>query len=88
MRPTYLTRDEVARRRRRERAPDRRGDRPRGGQARGGAAEDRRGSRQRLLQGDVLLDQPFAKDNKKTVQKVLDEAGVTAKRFARFQVGV
>ncbi|GHF49302.1 elongation factor Ts [Streptomyces mashuensis] len=35
----------------------------------------------------VLLDQPFAKDNKKTVQKVLEEAGVTLKRFARIRVG-
>ncbi|MGP3968588.1 translation elongation factor Ts [Streptomyces sp. 6N223] len=35
----------------------------------------------------VLLDQPFAKDNKKTVKKVLDEAGVTLTRFARFRVG-
>ncbi|MDT0341131.1 translation elongation factor Ts [Streptomyces litchfieldiae] len=35
----------------------------------------------------VLLDQPFAKDNKKTVQKVLSEAGVTLKGFARFRVG-
>jgi elongation factor Ts len=36
---------------------------------------------------NTLLDQPFAKDNKKTVQKVLDEAGVTLKHFARFRVG-
>jgi elongation factor Ts len=36
---------------------------------------------------NALLDQPFAKDNKKSVQKVLDEAGVTLKRFARFRVG-
>ncbi|GGR44943.1 translation elongation factor Ts [Streptomyces netropsis] len=35
----------------------------------------------------VLLDQPFAKDNKKTVQKILDEAGVTLKRFSRIRVG-
>ncbi|WP_326596281.1 translation elongation factor Ts [Streptomyces sp. NBC_01803] len=35
----------------------------------------------------VLLDQPFAKDNKKTVLKVLTEAGVTLKGFARFRVG-
>ncbi|OEU91386.1 translation elongation factor Ts [Streptomyces oceani] len=34
-----------------------------------------------------LLDQPFAKDNKKTVETVLEEAGVTLKRFARFRVG-
>ena len=37
--------------RRRERAPHRRGDRSRGGQAGGRAAEDRRGSGHRLLQG-------------------------------------
>ena len=37
---------------------------------------------------NVLLEQAFAKDNKKTVQKVLDEAGVTLKSFARFRVGV
>ncbi|MET9414137.1 translation elongation factor Ts [Streptomyces klenkii] len=36
---------------------------------------------------NVLLDQAFAKDNKKTVQKILDEAGVTLKRFARIRVG-
>ncbi|MFR9674598.1 translation elongation factor Ts [Streptomyces sp. TR06-5] len=36
---------------------------------------------------NCLLDQPFAKDNKKSVQKILDEAGVALKRFARFRVG-
>ncbi|MGP4112419.1 translation elongation factor Ts [Streptomyces sp. 4N509B] len=36
---------------------------------------------------NVLLDQPFAKDNKKTVQKVLTEAGATLTSFARFRVG-
>ncbi|OON76411.1 translation elongation factor Ts [Streptomyces tsukubensis] len=36
----------------------------------------------------TLLDQPFAKDNKKSVQKVLDEAGVSLKRFARIKVGI
>ncbi|MFI6083592.1 translation elongation factor Ts [Streptomyces sp. NPDC051217] len=35
----------------------------------------------------TLLDQPFAKDNKKSVKKVLDEAGVTLKRFSRIRVG-
>ena len=35
----------------------------------------------------ALLEQPSVQDNKKTVQKVLDEAGVTVKRFARFEVG-
>ncbi|MEN8650620.1 translation elongation factor Ts [Streptomyces sp. 21So2-11] len=35
----------------------------------------------------VVLEQAFAKDNKKSVQKVLDEAGVTLKRFSRIRVG-
>ncbi|WP_028646867.1 translation elongation factor Ts [Nocardiopsis sp. CNT312] len=35
----------------------------------------------------TLVGQPFVKDNKKTVQKVLDEAGVSVKRFVRFKVG-
>ena len=36
---------------------------------------------------NVLLEQPFAKDAKKTVGKVLEEGGATAKSFARFRVG-
>jgi elongation factor Ts len=35
----------------------------------------------------ALLEQPSVQDNKKTVQKVLDESGVTIRRFARFEVG-
>ncbi|HEU5056648.1 MAG TPA: translation elongation factor Ts [Kofleriaceae bacterium] len=35
----------------------------------------------------ALLDQPSVQDSKKTVKSVLDEAGVTVKRFARFEVG-
>ena len=35
----------------------------------------------------VLVDQAFAKDAKKTVGKVLEEAGVAATAFARFRVG-
>jgi elongation factor Ts len=35
----------------------------------------------------ALVEQPSVQDNKKTVQKVLDEAGVTVRRFARFEVG-
>ena len=35
----------------------------------------------------VLLEQAFAKDNKKTVAKVLEEAGVELTSFARFKVG-
>ena len=35
----------------------------------------------------VLLEQAFAKDAKKTVEKVLTEAGAKAKAFARYRVG-
>ena len=37
---------------------------------------------------NVLLDQAFAKDNKKTVAQVAQEAGATVLGFARFKVGV
>ena len=36
---------------------------------------------------NVLLEQPFAKEAKKTVSKVLDEAGAKVTSFARFRVG-
>ncbi|MDF6045151.1 translation elongation factor Ts [Streptomyces sp. JH14] len=36
----------------------------------------------------VVLEQAFAKDNKKSVQKVLDEAGVSLQRFSRIKVGI
>ncbi len=35
----------------------------------------------------VLLDQPSVSENKKSVKAVLDAAGVSVKRFARFEVG-
>ncbi|NIH81843.1 translation elongation factor Ts [Amycolatopsis viridis] len=35
----------------------------------------------------VLLEQPSVIDNKKTVKALLDAAGVTVTRFARFEVG-
>ena len=35
----------------------------------------------------VLLEQPSVVDQKKTVQKVLDEAGITVTKFVRFEVG-
>nr|KEP22433.1 hypothetical protein DA06_22640 [Georgenia sp. SUBG003] len=36
---------------------------------------------------NVLLDQAFAKDPKKTVGKVVEEAGGTITGFVRFRVG-
>lgn len=35
----------------------------------------------------VLLEQPSVSDSKKTVKALLEEAGVTVTRFARFEVG-
>ena len=35
----------------------------------------------------VLLEQPSVTEPKKTVKQVLDEAGLTVERFARFEVG-
>jgi elongation factor Ts len=35
----------------------------------------------------VLLEQSSVQDSKKTVKALLDEAGVTVRRFARFEVG-
>ncbi|WP_024806453.1 translation elongation factor Ts [Nocardia sp. BMG51109] len=35
----------------------------------------------------VLLEQPSVTDSKKTVKQLLDDAGVTITRFARFEVG-
>jgi elongation factor Ts len=35
----------------------------------------------------VLLEQASVQDSKKTVKALLDEAGVTVHRFARFEVG-
>ncbi len=40
-----------------------------------------------FLKESVLVDQPFAKDSKKSVGKVLEEAGVQVTGFARFKVG-
>jgi elongation factor Ts len=35
----------------------------------------------------VLLEQASVQDSKKSVKAVLDDAGVTVNRFARFEVG-
>ncbi|MFC5906838.1 translation elongation factor Ts [Streptacidiphilus monticola] len=40
-----------------------------------------------FVKENAVLEQAYAKDNKKTVQKVLDEAGVKLTRFVRFRVG-
>lgn len=45
------------------------------------------GSVNGFFKANVLLEQSYVRDNKKTVKVVLDEAGVTLKKFVRFAVG-
>ncbi len=46
------------------------------------------GKMNRFFSEQVLNEQPFVKDDKKTVGKVLEEAGLKAVKFVRMQVGV
>ena len=85
--PTYLTRDEVpeevlASERRVAEATAREEGKPE--QALPRIVEGRVTG---FYKENVLLDQKYAKDQGKTVSKVLSEAGVKAKGFARFRVG-
>ena len=51
------------------------------------------GKLEAFLKDHVLLDQPFVKDDTKTIQQYLDEVGaktgekVVVRRFARFKLG-
>ena len=87
MRPQYLTRDEVPADVVEQGARDRRGDLARGGQARAGDRQDHRGPAQRLLQGRRPARAAVGHREQEAVKAVLDEAGTTVKRFARFEVG-
>ena len=87
MRPQYLTRDEVpadvvAKEREIAEATSREEGKPE--QA---IAKITEGRLNGFFKDVVLLEQPSVTENKKTVKAVLDEAGVTLTRFARFEVG-
>ena len=87
MRPQYLTRDEVpadvvAKEREIAEATSREEGKPE--QAIAKITEGRLNGYYKTV---ALLDQPSVQDSKKTVKKVLDEAGVSVKRFARFEIG-
>jgi elongation factor Ts len=87
MRPQYLTRDEVpadvvAKEREIAEATAREEGKPE--QALPKIIEGRVNG---FFKDVVLLDQPSVQDSKKNVKAILDEAGVTVKRFARFEVG-
>ena len=87
MRPQYLTRDEVpadvvAKEREIAEATSREEGKPE--QA---IAKITEGRLNGFFKDVVLLEQPSVVENKKSVKTVLDEAGTTLKRFARFEVG-
>jgi elongation factor Ts len=87
MRPTYVSRDEVpediiAKEREIAEATAREEGKPE--QALPKIVEGRVNG---FFKEVALLDQPSVTENKKSVKAVLDEAGVTVKRFARFEVG-
>jgi elongation factor Ts len=87
MRPQYLTREEVpadvvAKEREIAEATSREEGKPE--QA---IAKITEGRLNGFFKDVVLLEQPSVTENKKTVKAVLDEAGTTLKRFARFEVG-
>ena len=87
MKPQYLTRDEVpadvvAKEREIAEATSREEGKPE--QA---IAKITEGRLNGFFKDVVLLEQPSVTENKKSVKAVLDEAGVTVSRFARFEVG-
>ncbi len=87
MRPLYATRDEVpadvvAKERRIAEQITREEGRPE--QAIPRIVDGRLNS---FFKDVVLIEQPFVKEQKKTIKQVLAESGVTVRGFARFQVG-
>ena len=87
MRPTYVSRDEVpadivAKEREIAEATAREEGKPEGALPK--IVEGRLNG---FFKDVALLDQPSVQESKKSVKAVLDEAGVTVKRFARFEVG-
>lgn len=87
MRPAYLTRDEVpadvvTTEREVAEALARKDGKPE--QTIGRIVDGRLNA---FFKDNVLTEQPSVQDSKKTVKALLDEAGVTLTRFARFEVG-
>jgi elongation factor Ts len=87
MRPQYLTRDEVpADVVEKERAIAEATSREEG-KPEQAIAKITEGRLNGFFKDVVLLEQPSVTESKKTVKAVLDEAGTTLVRFARFEVG-
>ncbi len=87
MRPTYLSRDEVpAEVVEHERDIAEKTSREEG-KPEQAIAKITEGRLNGFFKDVVLLEQPSVTENKKSVKAVLDGAGTTLKRFARFEVG-
>jgi elongation factor Ts len=87
MRPRYLTRDQVPAdvvEKERNIAEQITRDEGKPEQAIPKIVEGRLGS---FFKDVALIDQPFVKDQKKTIKQLLSEQGVTVRAFARFQIG-
>jgi elongation factor Ts len=87
MRPSYVSRDEVpadvvAKEREIAEATAREEGKPEGA-----IAKITEGRLNGFFKEVALLEQPSVTDSKKSVKAVLEGAGVTVKRFARFEVG-
>jgi elongation factor Ts len=87
MRPPYLTRDEVPAdvvdtEKRVAEAKAREEGKPEGA-----LSKIVEGSVNGFFKNNVLLEQAAVQDNKKTVQALLNDAGVTVTQFAHFEVG-
>jgi elongation factor Ts len=87
MRPQYLTRDEVPSEVvEKERSIAEQTSREEG-KPEQAIAKITEGRLNGFFKDVVLLEQPSVTESKKTVKAVLDEAGTTVTRFARFEVG-
>ncbi|MCY7395632.1 MAG: translation elongation factor Ts [Nocardioides sp.] len=87
MRPQYLTRDEVpADVVEKERSIAEQTSREEG-KPEQAIAKITEGRLNGFFKDAVLLEQPSVTENKKSVKAVLDDAGTSVKRFARFEVG-
>ena len=87
MRPRYLTRDQVPTdvvEKERSIAEQITRDEGKPEQAIPKIVEGRLGA---FFKDVALIEQPFVKDQKKTIKQLLSEQGVTVRAFARFQIG-
>ena len=91
--PSWVTREDVPGRPARLGATHLRGAGQGVRQARRRDREDRDGKLESFYKDNVLLDQPFVKDDSKTIQQLLDETSaqvgekVAVRRFVRYKLG-